>query len=243
MSTDPTFERTSILLRAQEYLLGGRVYSSIPDDQRLERGPTGRVRPYAVVHYGTVYRLGTSRSLVGEEEQPHVLPITIQCYAPNIEAAQASAGAVRDLFVGWQASPGSDEITSPGGTAYRDRDSAGTPTLYIEAVSLECVFNLGSNDGAVPTPGGAPGFETIDTIETLAAAAVAKALAEQQVTQIRYDFPVPVGSWPIHHALGHVPSVRTYDLMGVRLFTDEESDEQNTLLTWANPTAGFAILT
>jgi hypothetical protein len=153
VSTDPTFERKSILARARAYLLGGRVFDSIPDDQAVPRNEQGAVKPYAVIHYGTVYRLGTSRSLVGEEEQPHVLPITIQCYAAHIEAARTSAGAVRDLFVGWHASPGSDEITSPGGTAYRDRDAAGTPTLYVEAVALECVFNLGSNDGFVPSPG------------------------------------------------------------------------------------------
>lgn len=239
MTTDPTFERTAIRLRAQAFLLGGRVYDSIPDDFALERSENG-VKPYAVIHYGTVFRLGTSRSLVGEEEQPQVLPVTITCYARSQEAARASAGAVRDLFVGWSPSPGSSEMEAPSGTAYRDRDSAGTPTLFAEAVSLETVFNLGSNDGYVPGPGSIDGGGVpIDTIQSI----VQDFLASAHVAYERHDFPIPTGQWSITHSLGRVPTVTTYDMSGNRILSDYEASDTLVIVTWAVPQAGFVILT
>lgn len=242
MSVDGDFERESITLRLKQ-LVGGRVYPGVPDDTQLERNSAGAIKPFISVSFDTPYATGNDRSLDGEQEQPHFLPLTVECWGGSDLVAQAVAGEARKLLIGWIASPSSSEIrATPGGGRFSNRSAGAAPTRFVEVQAFETTINLGSNDGAIPTPGGAPGFESVDTIATIAAAAVAKALAEQQITQLRFDFPNPVGEWPIHHALGHIPSVRTYSLAGIRLYTDEESDEQNALLKWADPTAGYAIV-
>lgn len=239
MSTDGGFERASIEARGAAFLLGGRFYPSVPDEAVLERFASGAIKPYAVVHYGIIYASPDSRSMMGEEDQPHVMPFSVECIAADAEAARAAAGAVRALYVGWEPSPGSESIVAPGGTSFRDRDSGGAPTRYREVVALETVINVGSNEGYVPTPGGAPGGAALDTIESIVQAYV----ASLSKTFERHDFPNPVGSWPMEHALGRIPSVTLYGRDGRLLLTDVDATEATALATWGSPTAGFAILT
>lgn len=239
MSTDGGFERASIEARGAAFLLGGRFYPSVPDEAVLERFASGAIKPYAVVHYGIIYASPDSRSMMGEEDQPHVMPFSVECIAADAESARAAAGAVRALYVGWEPSPGSESIVAPGGTSYRDRDSGGAPTRYREVVALETVINVGSNEGYVPTPGGAPGGAAIDTIESIVQAYV----LSLSKTFERHNFMNPVGQWSGVHALGRIPSVALYSLTGELLVSDVTVTETTYLVTWANPTAGFVILT
>lgn len=181
MSTDGAFERAGILARGRQYLLGGRFHDSLPDDVHLERSANGRPKPYAVLHFGTIYAQSGDRSIMGEEDQPHVMPFSVACYAQNAEAARDTAGAVRDLFIGWTPSPGSEPIAAPGGSSYRDRDSSGAPTLFVESVAFETVINVGSNEGFVPSAGTmAPGGAPLATVENLIAAALATHIADPE---------------------------------------------------------------
>ena len=174
MSFDGDFERLAILARARAYLLGGRVHNGVPDDTDLERNEQGLVKPYAVLHWGAIYASPDDRTIMGEEEQPHVMPFSIACYAPSAQAAQASAGAARSLFVGWQPSPGSEEIVVPSGLSFRDRDSTAGPTLSVEVVALETVINVGDNGGFAPSPGTlAPGGAPLSDVTTIVNTAIA----------------------------------------------------------------------
>lgn len=238
MSTDGTFERASILLRGQQFLLGGRFHDSVPDDARLERSPSGLPKPYAVLHVGTIYAQPDDRTIMGEEDQPHVMPFSVAIYAPTAEVARSAAGSVRETFIGWTPSPGSEPVTAPGGSAYRDRDAAGTPTLFVEVVGLETVINVGDNDGSVPTPGSAPGGSPIATIEDIVRGLLGDAVAPP----VRYDFPNPVGLWPMVHAFGRIPSFRAYSLTGERLLAGEVATDALVTVEWGQPQAGFAIL-
>lgn len=238
MSTDGRFELESIRMRGVEFLVGGRFYTAVPDDQRLERAPSGLPKPYAVLHLGTIYAQTDDRTIMGEEDQPHVMPFSVACYATSADAARSIAGSVRDLFIGWTPSPGSEPITAPGASSYRDRDAAGTPTLFVEVVGLETVINVGSNDGSVPTPGSAPGGSPIDTIAQIVAGLLGEAVAQP----VRYDFPTPVAEWPMPHSFGRIPAFRAYALDGTRMLAGEVATLTDVNVSWAQPQAGFAIL-
>ena len=165
-------EQKAVLERAKTYLVGGRVFDYLPDEYELARDDSGQVRPYVVIHFGTVRALPTDRSLEGEEEQPHLMPFTVECWASTYEAARAVAGAVRQTFVGWAPTSSGGEITSPGGQSFRDRDSSGLPTRYLEAVALETIINAGSNDGEVIDPAGPVGTVPAQTILELVQAQI-----------------------------------------------------------------------
>lgn len=249
MSTDGEFERKAIAARARAYLLGGRVYNGVPDDAALERNAQGLVKPYAVLHWGAIYASPSQRSIMGEQDQPHVMPFSVALYAPNADAAQASAAAVRELFIGWIPSPGSEEIVVPGGLAFRDRDATAGPTLAVEVVPFETVINVGSNDGLTPGPGSDPGTggTEIATIEqmihdALLAYTPTPPGGEAGPAEV-HAFPNPVGQWSMVHGLGRPPSVATYSLSGERLITDEVVTANQVVVTWAQGQSGFAVLT
>lgn len=191
MSTDGAFERAAIVDRAKTLLVGGRVYQQIPDETQVAKSANGTVLPYLVIDFGNAYAVDGDRSLMGEADQPHLLPFRIEAWGPTGEIAENVAGAVREQFVGWHASPSSSEITAASGGGFSTRSSNAAPSRAVETVSLELLFNLGSNDGFVPDGGSANGGTTIVSIEERIRAAL----------QEHIDDPTP------HPAYDNMPSL------------------------------------
>jgi hypothetical protein len=239
MSTTGDFERAAIVDRAKQLLVGGRVYTAVPDDAQVTKSPNGTVLPYLVIDFGNAYAIDGDRSLMGEADQPHLLPLRVEAWAATGDVAEKVAGAVREQFIGWHASPSSSEISSASGGGFSTRSSNAAPSRAVETVALELTFNLGSNDGYAVNPGSPNGGTEIETIRDI----VLEILGEETKSFERHDFPNPVGQWSMVHAFGRIPSVATYSLTGERLLSDVNATTSTVLVTWANPTAGFVILT
>lgn len=192
MSVDGAFERESITQRLK-LLVGGRVYPGVPDDLQLERNDAGTIRPFISISFDTPYATGVDRSLDGEEDQPHFLPLTVECWAPADPVAHAVADEARRLLVGWNPSPGASELrATPGGGRFSNRSAGAAPTRFVEVQAFETTINLGDiPDGTVVDPGSPDGGSSIVTVQEL----IDRAL------QQHIDDPTP------HPAYDNMPSL------------------------------------
>jgi hypothetical protein len=142
MSLDATAEQTAVIDRLST-LCGGRVFDYVPEETELERDETsGLVKPYIVVTFGSLYPTEGDRTIEGEDQQPQLMPIIVECWATTASAARATAGAVRTRLVGW--SPSADnasEISLRGGGWFQQRDTTGRPTRAMESVTAVTALN------------------------------------------------------------------------------------------------------
>lgn len=144
------YEQEQVLARAQKYLVGGRVYDSLPEEMALELDDDRKIKPYVVLTFGPVIPTGIDGTLGGgEADQPHVMSAVFECYASAQVSARATAAAVRRTFVGWAPSQNADQMRARGG-AFRTRVSGGLTSRYLQTVNFEAEINLG--DVADPTP-------------------------------------------------------------------------------------------
>jgi hypothetical protein len=142
MSLDATAEQQAIITRLST-LCGGRVGTDEAEETlRVLDETTGLLKPFMVVTFGAVFVTGRDRSIEGEDQQPHTMPIIVECYASNRNAAGATAGAVRTRLTGFEPTDNSSEIGLGGGSWFVQRDSAGRPTLFAETVTGTTEINL-----------------------------------------------------------------------------------------------------
>lgn len=144
MSFDALAEQQATIDRLKP-LCGGRVYDgAIPEEARLEMADQQVIRPYIIVSFGAVFASQADRSIMDEDQQPHILPAVIECWASTVSEVRVTAGAVRRKLIGW--SPGDENASSyraVGGGFFPSRaDSTGRPSRSMEMVSAQTVINM-----------------------------------------------------------------------------------------------------
>lgn len=147
MSADGVAEQRAILARLST-LVGGRIHDGIPDDEEVEKDAFGAIKPYIVVIFGSDVPTGADRSLMDEDVQPLIQPLTVECWGGNADICRTTAGAVKGLIRGnWKPDPlNASSIRTSGGGDFRQKDSAGKPTRFMRAVNGEYTYNLSTPD-------------------------------------------------------------------------------------------------
>lgn len=141
MSFDAIAEQEAILARAKT-LVGGRVHDGLTDDASLERFDDKTIKPYIVVWFGELYDQTTDRSIVGEEQQPVIMPMIFECWGATATVCRETAGKLRPLFRGWAATENMSPIRFRGAGNFMQRDSAGLPSRFQRTVSMETILNM-----------------------------------------------------------------------------------------------------
>lgn len=141
------FEQDRLIARAKKYLVGGRVLDWVPDDYALPTDANGAIRPYLVVNFPPLLPQARDRSLGGEEEQPQVMTVVVNCFAASGDTARQVAAAVRKTFIGWSPSTTASEITTGPGGAFAARTGSPAGSRYLETVALVATINLGPEPG------------------------------------------------------------------------------------------------
>jgi hypothetical protein len=147
MSTSGVAEQEATLAYAQAQLLSGRIYDDIPDEAALARdesSPTLPILPYGVLTFDAPFETELDRTLTGPEDQPLIMPVLFEFWAPTRKQAREAAGACRTTFIGW--SPSATNATAYQayrGVGFRNnRDSTGRPTRFVELVALATILNM-----------------------------------------------------------------------------------------------------
>lgn len=143
MSLDGKAERAAIEARLKTALVGGRVYTSVPEETTLERDELGLfVRPYIVIGFGGFTPSMADRTIEGEAQQPQIMPVYVECWAADANAAMDTAGEVRKLLIGFQPDPdNATEMMLRSGGWFERRDATGRPSIYMEQVGLVTTLN------------------------------------------------------------------------------------------------------
>ena len=148
MSTDGIQEADFILgPQCLGALMGGRVWEdAVPPGVNL-RVEGDEVLPYVIVHFGTPITespgRGSGRSLAAsEDEQPHVMPITVMIYATRSSSLRRAFRSVWDRLIGKRPSAGSGEIRSLGGTRITEKDSEGAIVRLVRVIYAEVPIGL-----------------------------------------------------------------------------------------------------
>jgi len=150
VSTDGSAEAEYILSKSGlGSLLGGRVWEDeVPSDVKL---PVVRdeVLPYAIIHFGTPITetpgRGSGRSLAASEnQQPHVLPMTVFIYATRSASLRAAFSSVWGKLIGMRPSPtgNAGEISSTGGTRMTEKDDKGAIKRLVRVIYAQVRIGL-----------------------------------------------------------------------------------------------------
>jgi len=143
MTSNPTAEMAAIRARARDRLFGGRVYDDIPDDKDLEFDANRMVRPYCIISQGIPVPTGRDRSLMGEEQQPFIVPVTFECWSAARAISEAMVGDATTLFLGWTPVEGnSAPLSLRGGGSFQDRSNSGRPSRFMNSVNWAMIVNL-----------------------------------------------------------------------------------------------------
>lgn len=146
MSADGVAEQRAILARLGT-LVGGRIFDGIPDDEELPTATFGEIKPYIVVIFGSDVPTGADRSLMEEDVQPLIQPLTVECWGGNADICRTTAGAVKGLIRGWKPDElNASSIRTSGGGDFRQKSSAGKPSRFMRAVNGEYTYNLSTPD-------------------------------------------------------------------------------------------------
>lgn len=143
MSMDPTSGQDGLLERFQSGILGGRVYTSLPEEDELPK-VDGVVKPYAVLSFGMPYPKSGDRTIMGEADQVHIQPWTLECWADDQDSAQRSANAALGTVIGFTPSSDCSEVRARNGGTFARTDSQGRPTRSMVPLQGEFDFNLSS---------------------------------------------------------------------------------------------------
>jgi len=157
MSFDGMAEKAAIEARLSTLLLGVRVHTEIPEESKLETYPeTGLVKPYILLSFGSFYPSADDRSMMGEEQQPQVMPVIIECWASDAGSAQKTAGAVRTIMLGWPPDPNNaTALEFRGGGWFPGRANAsGRPSRSMESVNFVTTLNQSILGGPTWLPDG-----------------------------------------------------------------------------------------
>jgi hypothetical protein len=120
-----------------------RAFRGIPDESVLARDPDfGSVLPYIVERFGRPIPAPYDRNLGTEDKQPHIMAITLACYAEVEKDAEDLAADITDLLLGLQLTPNSSGLKSAGGYSFNKKETQNKPSRYLEPVMFTTIVNL-----------------------------------------------------------------------------------------------------
>lgn len=133
-----------VLATLKEGLVGGRVWKTqVPDEQQLEYDDDGALRPYLILANASPYANPRGRFMaVHEQQQPHVLSMSLQAIAGDSDSAERTLNAAKRLLVGFAPSLSAGVITARGGHSWSHGENTSRPTRYVESAFLRCGINL-----------------------------------------------------------------------------------------------------
>lgn len=140
---DGLAEADAILERGKT-LVGGRVSEGIPDDSVLELmdDGSGRVKPFIGVLFGEPIPVLRDRTIMGEREQPHLLPISFVTVAADATTARTVSAALLRLYEDWQPSPSASGMVPAGGYQFGTKSTETKPGQYTRVRQMTTIINL-----------------------------------------------------------------------------------------------------
>lgn len=144
MSFAAIIEPSRILARVST-LVGGRVYDGLTDAQILAQSGDGLMpKVYIVVEFGEPIVSHSSRSIMDEDMQPYILPVTFTIVGPTAQVCRETAGPLRELLLGWSPSDTGNATTMrlSGGGQFSQKDSTGVPSRFQRVIFAETTINM-----------------------------------------------------------------------------------------------------
>lgn len=128
-------------------LMGGRVWEDAIPPGVAPRVEGDEVLPYVIVHFGTPITetpgSGSGRSLAAsEDQQPHIMPITVQIFATRSSSLRRAFKEVWDHLIGKKPSTGAGEIRSLGGARFTEKDPSGAIQRLVRVIYAEVPIGL-----------------------------------------------------------------------------------------------------
>ena len=141
MNYDGQAEVEAILARFK-VLAGGRVYETVPDDLQELTDPMGRVKPHVILHFGEPILDKTDRTMVGDGEQPFILPVSAQYVASSEADLRALSSAGLSLIIDWAPTANSGTMQPTGAQSFPTMDSSNRVTRYNRIAHYPVTINL-----------------------------------------------------------------------------------------------------
>lgn len=131
-----------VLTTLRENLVGGRVWKTqVPDEQKLAYDGDFLL-PYLILANASPYANPRGRFMAAhEQQQPHVLSMSLQAIAGDADSAEAALNEAKRLLVGEVASLSGGKITARGGHSWSHGENTSRPTRFVESAFLRCDIN------------------------------------------------------------------------------------------------------
>lgn len=111
------------------------VEQGIPDIQTVKRNTAGDVDPYIAIQFGDLQQ-GRATSMVGPRGDDYVLPIYVQCIAPEVGIARQLQNKILDVMLG-AGFPWSGNVRKrPGGGMFTMTNSNSATEVYTFPASF-----------------------------------------------------------------------------------------------------------
>jgi hypothetical protein len=135
---------TEALLTIMATLVGGRIHEALPDDTVLPTmdDGSGRVKPYIVVLTSDPIPKAGDRSLMGERDQAHVLPISIVSIAGDPKTVRDVSAGVVNLLLERALTPSSSPLVGSGGYSFTEPAPELKPSRFVRTRQFTCDINL-----------------------------------------------------------------------------------------------------
>lgn len=111
------------------------VEQGVPDIKTVKRNPAGDIDPYIAIQFGDLQQ-GRATSMAGPRGDDYILPIYVQCIAPEVEIARALQNKILDVMLG-AGFPWSGNVRKrPGGGMFTMTNSNSATEAYTFPASF-----------------------------------------------------------------------------------------------------------
>ncbi|QDK01307.1 tail terminator [Microbacterium phage WaterT] len=111
------------------------VEQGVPDISTVKRNGVGDIDPYIAVQFGDLQQ-GRATSMVGPRGDDYILPIYVQCIAPEVGIARQLQNKILDVMLG-AGFPWSGNVRKrPGGGMYTMTNSNSATEAYTFPASF-----------------------------------------------------------------------------------------------------------
>ena len=111
------------------------VEQGVPDIKTVKRNLAGDIDPYIAIQFGDLQQ-GRATSMAGPRGDDYVLPIYVQCIAPEVEIARGLQNKILDVMLG-AGFPWSGSVRKrPGGGMFTMTNSNSATEAYTFPASF-----------------------------------------------------------------------------------------------------------